>query len=121
MIALLALLVLTSLAMWVGVPLLWLYLGSLIQDATGNLGAAVGAMLFGSILSIVAMAMLMGAITRAYQRVRVRRGLDDTGSFPLEVTLVCTAIVAGGGFVIWFFGFAGAQPIPIAPGRLTAG
>lgn len=113
MIAWLALLVLAALAMWVAVPVAWLYIGSLIQEATGNVGAGLGAALVGSIASIVAMSMLLGAITRRYQGARVRRGLDDTGGFPLEVTLVCTATTAAILFAIWFFGFSGAQPIPM--------
>jgi hypothetical protein len=113
MIAWLVLLVVASLTMWLGIPLAWLYIASKIQGATGNLGAGIGAALFGSVLSIVAMAVLLGMITRAYQRAREARGLEDTGSFPMEVTLVCTATVVGAGFVVWFFGFAGGQPFPL--------
>jgi hypothetical protein len=116
MIAWLALLVLAALAMWLGTPVLWLFLGSKIETATGNLGVAVGAMLLGSVLTIIAMAYLLGAITRRYQDARVRRGLEDTGGFPLEVTLVCTAVSAGLGFAVWFFLLAGAQPFPLYPG-----
>jgi hypothetical protein len=112
----LALLVAAALVMWVGVPAGWLWIGSQIQGATGNLGAAMGAMLLGSIASITAMAFLLARITRAYQDARVARGLEDTGSFPLEVTLVCTAVAVGGAFVVWFFGFSGGQPFPLFPG-----
>ena len=113
MILWLALLVLAALAMWVAVPVAWLFLGSRVQDLTDNVGAGLGTALVGSIASIVAMSMLLGAITRRYQGARVRRGLDDTGGFPLEVTLVCTAVTAGAAFAVWFFGFSGAQPIPM--------
>jgi hypothetical protein len=113
MIAWLALLVLAALAMWLAVPVAWLYVGSRVQEATDNLGAGLGAALAGSIASIVAMALLLGAITRRYQAARVRRGLEDTGGFPLEVTLVCTATTAAVVFAVWFFGFSGAQPIPM--------
>ena len=95
MIARLALLVLTALAMWGGVPLLWLYLGSLVQSATDSAPAAAVVMVAGAVLTIVGLVVAMGAITRGYQRARVARGLEDTGNFPLEVTLVCTAFAAG--------------------------
>ena len=45
--ALLALLVSASLVLWVGIPVGWLWIGSKIQAATDNLGAAVGAMFLG--------------------------------------------------------------------------
>ena len=113
---LLALMIAASLVLWVGIPLAWLWIGSRIQAATDNLGAAVGAMFFGVIASIGAMLPILSGLTRAYQRSRVARGLDDTGSFPLEVTLVCTAAVAMVGFAIWFFGFSGSAPIPVPSG-----
>jgi hypothetical protein len=116
MIAWLALLVGAALAMWVGTPLLWLYLGSQIEAATGSLGLAMLVMLAGSVLTIAGMFFLLGAITGRYQGARTRRGHEDTGGFPLEVTLVCTAFTAGTAFAIWFFGFAGAQPFPFFGG-----
>ena len=89
MIARLALLALGGLTLALGVPLLWLYLASLLDSAAlGVLGAAV---------TIVAMMPLLSAVNRGYQGARVRRGLDHTGNFPLEVTLVCSlgaAVVA---------------------------
>ena len=86
MIAWLALLALGGLALAAGVPLLWLYLASQIDSAAlGVLGAGV---------TIVAMVPLLSAINRGYQAARVRRGFDDTGNFPLEVTLVCSAFAA---------------------------
>ena len=44
------------------------------------------------------------------------RGLEDTGTFPLEVTLTLTALVAVVGGAIWFFGFSGSSPIPVGIG-----
>lgn len=117
--ALLALLTSASLVMWVGIPLLWLWIGSLIQGATDNVGAAIGAMFFGVLASIGAMVPILGALTRAYQRSRVARGLEDTGAFPLEVTLVCTAGIAMVGFTIWFFGFSGSAPVPVPTGLVA--
>ncbi len=43
-----------SLVLWVGTPLLWLWVGSQIQGATESLGTALGAMFVGVIITITA-------------------------------------------------------------------
>jgi hypothetical protein len=92
MIGWLALLVLGASAMWIAIPVAFLYVGSKIEEAGGSRSLAGLAMLVGATASIVGAFLLLGAINRAYQRARVRRGFDDTGTFPLEVTLVCTLV-----------------------------
>ncbi len=87
MIAWLALLVLGGLAMWTAVPLAWLWIGS-------QIGMPV-LMLLGAVLTMVALFRVLGAINGRYQDARVARGYDDTGNFPLEVTLVLSAGAAG--------------------------
>ena len=99
------------LALWIGTPVLWLYLGSLVQTATENVGAAIGAMIFGVTLTIVLMIPLLAAITRAYQRARVARGHEDTGAFPLEVAMTCSAMLALAFIVIWFLFGGGATSL----------
>jgi hypothetical protein len=83
MIAWLALLALGGLAMWTAIPLAWLWIAS-------RFGGPL-LLLPGAILTMVAWGFLLGAINRRYQAARVRRGFDDTGNFPLEVTLVLSA------------------------------
>jgi hypothetical protein len=99
------------LGLWVGMPLLWLYLGSLVQSATENVGAAIGAMIFGVTLTIILMIPLLAALTRAYQRARVARGLEDTGAFPLEAAMTCAAILAIAATAIWFLFGGGATSL----------
>ena len=79
----LALLALGGLAMWTAVPVAWLWIGS-------QFGGPV-LVVVGAVLTMVAVARLLGAINGRYQAARVRRGLEDTGNFPLEVTLVLSA------------------------------
>src|ERR1035437_7678825 len=43
-----------SLGLWVGTPLLWLWVGSQIQGATSSLGTALGAAFLGVVLTIMA-------------------------------------------------------------------
>lgn len=97
-----------SAALWVGTPLLWLWLGSLVQAATDNVGAAIGAMIFGVAVTIFIMVGVLSAITRAYQRARVARGLEDTGAFPLEVAMTCAAMLAIASTIAWFVFGGGA-------------
>jgi hypothetical protein len=102
-----------SLVMWIGAPLLWLWLGSQIQGATSSLGASIGAAFLGAVLTIVLVAAILSKLSDVYRANRVARGLDDPGHFVLEVVLVISATVALFGFVIWFFFLAGAEPLPI--------
>lgn len=95
MIARLAALALAGLATWTAVPYAWLRIGSALQDGGLSVPLTGLVMLAGAAASIVAMVRVLAVINRGYQAARVRRGLDDTGNFPLEVTLVCAAFTAG--------------------------
>jgi hypothetical protein len=69
--------------------------------------------MFGFPLSVLGVVVLLGRLNDAYRRGRLARGLDDIGTFALEVVVVVTAAVVIVGFTIWFFLFAGAAPLPI--------
>jgi hypothetical protein len=71
-----------SLVMWIGAPLLWLWVGSQVQGATAS----------------------------------PARGRDDPGHYVLEAVLVTSAAIALIAFVLWFFLFAGAEPLPLGLG-----
>jgi hypothetical protein len=105
--------VIGSLVMWIGAPLLALWVGSQIEARTASLGAAVGAAFFGAVLTIVLVAAVLAKLSNVYRANCVARGLDDPGHFVLEVVLVVSAGLALGGFVIWFFLLAGAEPLPV--------
>jgi hypothetical protein len=102
-----------SLGMWVGTPLLWLWIGSQIQGATSSLGAAVGASFIGAVVTIALVATLLGKLSDVYRANRRARGLEDTGHFVLEGVLVVSAGVTITAFVVWFFFFAGTSPVPL--------
>jgi hypothetical protein len=102
-----------SLVLWIGAPLLWLWLGSQIQGATSSLGASLGAAFIGAVLTIVLVAAVLSKLSNVYRANRRARGLDDPGHFVLEVVLVISAGLALLAFVIWFFFLAGAEPLPI--------
>jgi hypothetical protein len=102
-----------SLGMWIGTPLLWLWIGSQIQGATASLGAAVGASFVGVVVTIALLAILLGKLSNVYRANRRSRGLEDPGHFMLEGVLVVSAGVTITGFVVWFFFFAGTSPVPL--------
>jgi hypothetical protein len=102
-----------SLVLWVGTPLLWLWVGSQIQGATDSLGAALGAMFVGVVATVALVAALLAKLSNTYRANCCARGLDDPGHFVLEAVLVVSAGLTLVVFVVWFLFFAGASPVPI--------
>jgi hypothetical protein len=102
-----------SLVLWIGTPLLWLWVGSQIQGATSSLGAALGAMFFGVIVTIAVLASILAKLSNVYRANCVARGMGDPGHFVLEGVLVVSAGLTIAGFVVWFFFFAGTSPVPV--------
>jgi hypothetical protein len=102
-----------SLVLWIGTPLLWLWVGSQIEGHTESLGAAIGAMFIGVVVTIAALSSVLVWLSNIYRGNRLARGMDDPGHLVLEGVLVVSAAITLVGFVIWFFLFAGASPVPI--------
>lgn len=102
-----------SLVLWIGTPLLWLWVGSQIQGETSSLGAALGVMFLGVVVTIALLAGLLGRLSNILRANRLARGMQDPGHVVLEGVLVVSAGFTLVGFVIWFFLFAGTSPIPI--------
>lgn len=110
---LVAIMFLGSLGLWVGAPLAALWVGSQVEGATGSLGAAVAAAMGSAVVAIVGLGMLLAELSRSYRVNRIARRLPDTGHAQLERVLVISAGVALITFAIWFFVFAGADPVPL--------
>jgi hypothetical protein len=102
-----------SLGLWVGTPLLWLWVGSQIQGATASLGTALSVMFVGVVASIALVAILLAKLSEVYRANCLARGLNDPGHLVLEGVLVVSAGLTLVAFVIWFFLFAGSSPVPI--------
>jgi hypothetical protein len=92
--ALLAALFVGALMLWIGVPIAWLYIGSLVQEVTHSVGAAIGLMLVGAVVTIGIGAIVLGRVNEGYAHLRESRGLDSTGQVPLEAALTLSAVVA---------------------------
>jgi hypothetical protein len=114
-----------SIAMWVAVPVFWLWLGSRMQEgATPSLGPYL-VILAGIPISMVVIGKLLsrlnhayGAVTGSAPKVRVQmpwhksmRGERGSGHerTVLDVVMVISVTLAGIAFAIWFFGFAGSS------------
>ena len=110
--ALLLLMLAGCLFMWVGVPLVWLWVGSQLQGSV-ELGTALMVMMLGALATIIAMAPLLVGLNRRYVEIRAARGQPIGESSPLEVMLVVTAVLAIIACSIWFFGFSGSSPLPL--------
>lgn len=102
-----------SFGLWVGTPLLWLWIASQVQGATQSLGAALGTMFFGVIVTITAIAALLGRLSNIYRANCMARGQEDPGHVMLEGVLVISAGLTLIVFAVWFLFFAGASPVPV--------
>jgi uncharacterized membrane protein YeaQ/YmgE (transglycosylase-associated protein family) len=102
-----------SVGLWVGTPLLWLWVAGQIQGSTESLGAALLVAFVGVVITITAVASLLARLSDIYRANCVSRGLADPGHVMLEGVLVVSAGLTLTVFVIWFFFLAGTSPVPI--------
>lgn len=102
-----------SLGLWVGTPLLWLWVASQIQGATQSIGTALAAAFVGVVMTVAILASLLARLSDIYRANCRSRGLTDPGHVMLEGVLVVSAGVTMFVFVVWFFFLAGASPVPI--------
>ena len=108
--------------LWIGVPLLWLWIASQIEGAT-DLGIALAVAMVGSISTIILIAWAFPGSTaphrvaaaprpRAAEAWEQRRRRRPTGGV-LEPMIVSSAALAVVLFAVWFLFFAGASPVPL--------
>ena len=102
-----------SLGLWVGTPLLWLWIGSQVQGATDSLGVALGVMFIGVPATVMLLASVLAKLSDIYRANCQARGVGDPGHVVLEGVLVVSAGVTLTGFAVWFFFFAGTSPVPL--------
>ena len=98
---------LLGLTMWIGVPGVWLYIGSQVKAAANSLGLAVVVMGIGALITIVALVKILGLLNRAYYEDFVELNDRKPVRTPLEPVLVISAGLALAAFGIWFTFFAG--------------
>jgi len=126
--ALITVMAIGSIALWLGVPIGWLWIGSQWQSDSQSTGFGPYVLvLAGIIVSVAILAKGLASLNRAYGRVagddptlRVRlpwhrsmRGDDDSRyqRNVLDVVMVISVSLAVLAMTIWFFFFAGS-PLP---------
>jgi len=126
-IALIALMALGSIAMWLGVPLGWLWIASRIADSSRPSMGVYLLVLVGIPVTMVLVGRTLSALNRAHTRVtgtgarpharvqaswqRSMRG-ERTSTRPrtvLDVVMVASVALALLAFAVWFFAFAGSS------------
>lgn len=98
---------LIGLTMWIGVPGVWLYVGSQVKAQADSLGLAIAVMGIGALVTIVVLVKVLGLLNRAYYEDFVELNDRKPMRTPLEPVLVISATLALIAFGIWFTFFAG--------------
>ena len=111
-VALVLLMLAGCLFLWVGVPVIWLWIGSQVESSA-SLGTAMAVAMTGIVVTIVVVAGGLAWLNRCHVELQERRGVPVGNSSALEVIFVSSAGIAVVAFGIWFFGFAGASPAPL--------
>ncbi len=70
-------------------------------------------MFVGVVLQVMVLGSVLAKLSDVYRANCVARGLGDPGHVVLEAVLVVSAGLTLAVFVIWFFFFAGASPVPV--------
>lgn len=125
-VALIALMALGSLAIWIGLPLAWLWIGSQVQGSSSEPSMGAYALVaIGLTVSIVAVAKALASLDRAYGRVTGRapaertrlawlRSMRGERAAPrrytvLDLVMVVSVSLAGVALAVWFLFFAGSS------------
>lgn len=98
-----------GMTMWVGVPLIWLYIGSQIKAAADSLGLAVVVMGIGALATIVGLVKILGTLNRSWVDEYIELNDRKPQRTPLEPVLVISAILAIGAFGLGIL-FVGGAP-----------
>lgn len=128
-----ALMVVGSVALWIGSPLFWMWLTSKLQEGTQASMGPYAVMLTGFIATSVALGKGLSILNRGYARAagsatvhvhlpwhRIRGGEHERHLTPvtvLDVVMVISVITAALALVIWFFVVEPVPPgLPGGPG-----
>ena len=128
-----------ALALWIGDPLLWMWITSRLQSGTQASMGPYALMIVGIVLTAVAIAKGLARLNRFYgeatgtaptvrivvpwrrsvRDVRHGGGADEDGRVPvslLDVVMVVAVVIGLLALAIWFFVVEPAPPLPGGPG-----
>jgi hypothetical protein len=119
--------ILAAFSLWTVVPLAWIYVGSKIANTQFPAGGPYALVFVGIVLSILAIAWLIGRLNRLYIRITGThtvapmrsawlKSMRDTGNMQrgmslLEAVIATSVALAILAAVVWFFVAAGS-PLP---------
>jgi hypothetical protein len=120
-----AAMLLAALFLWVGIPVLWLYIASqLVSSSQPSMGPYL-VVVVGVVVTVALDAVLIARLNRQYERVtgspgNVRVQLpwmksmrgereEPRGMSMLDAILILSVTLAGIAFGLWFFVFAGSS------------
>jgi multisubunit Na+/H+ antiporter MnhC subunit len=124
----LAIAIVLALGIGLGVPLLWVWIGSKLQGSgTDNVNDTTAAIIFAGIVVTYLVLLFIAGWIQAHGQPQEERGPTrypwnrsmrdepyrpgEKRLSPIESAFVFTAVVVTGGFLLWFFVFAGS-PLP---------
>jgi hypothetical protein len=118
---------LAALSLWTAIPLSWIYIGSKVSDTQFPAGGPYFVVAVGILVSILAIAWLIGRLNRLYIQITgtnrlgpmrpawlksMRDSSARGGSTTVvEAVLMGSVILAAAALTVWFFFLAGS-PIP---------
>lgn len=123
--ALIILMIFCAFMLWIGIPVGWLWIGSMVVDTTQPSMGPYMLVAVGILASVIVDAIVISRLNQAYQRVthsegkvriplpwlRSMRGERTSGrpTGVLDVIMVGTVVIAATAAGIWFFLFAGSS------------
>ena len=127
-VVLIALMAFAAMMLWVGIPLAWLWIGSMVVDSSQPSMGPYMLVVVGIIASVIVDALLISRLNRQYERVtgskghvrvqlpwmksmRGERDLHPREYTVLDTIMVATVALAALAMGVWFFFFAGS-PLP---------
>ncbi len=99
--ALLTSIALVNLMFWGPIPVLWLWVGSMVDYHTGSVSFGILVAFVGLLLMLLAGLSLMRRLDEAWILVRRAAGYDQRRGM-MSVIFATTAVVGGSAFVLWF-------------------
>jgi hypothetical protein len=111
--------------LWLGTPLVWLYIASQLVDSSQPSMGPYMVVVGGVVATVVIDALIIARLNRSYQRVTGGEGevrvqlpwhksmrgerKEPQGMSVLDAVLIVSVTLAGLTFAVWFFGFAGSS------------
>jgi hypothetical protein len=122
---LVALMMAASLFLWLGIPLIWLYIASQLVDTSQPTMGPYLVVVFGIAATVFVDAFVISRLNRQYQRLTGSRGnvrvqlpwlksmrgeRDEPGGMTvLDTILIASVLLAGLTMAVWFLAFAGSS------------